>query len=119
MTKIKTEEIMFFIFTAIVICFGIYFLSTYVSIDGGFLGQTNKDMECGVSKYNIYTNSTQGTKYFFGKCYVNDISGYYESKEVCKGGIFGIGQSCYESSETHLEPIPSTICFKLKNGERC
>ncbi len=65
-----------------------------------------------------YTNSTYGVKYIFGKCYVDGWKSY-ETHEVCKGGIIGIGMSCYESSEIHYKSYRVTKCYIAKTGEEC
>ena len=65
-----------------------------------------------------YTNSTSGVRYISGKCYITQYD-YYETKNVCNGGILGVGQSCYESSETHYESYKYSICIVAKTGEKC
>lgn len=50
------------------------------------------------------------------KCCVGE-SRSYQTKEVCKGGILGIGQSCYEASEPHWESYVGTRCFDLRERE--
>lgn len=66
-----------------------------------------------------YTNSTSSDiKYMWGKCYIPVYPGY-ETKEVCHGGILGIGQSCYESSETHYKSYKSYKCIIAETGEVC
>ena len=66
--------------------------------------------KCAMSEYNTYSNSTKGYSKFF-----------YKTKEVCRGGILGIGMSCYESEEerTKLYCTTKVICFNIKNGEKC
>ncbi len=72
----------------------------------------------GMEKCNKYTNITGDGQYMFGKCYFQEYD-YYETKEVCRGGFIGIGQACYESSETHYERYTTTKCIVADTGERC
>ncbi len=68
---------------------------------------------------DLYTNaSSSDIKYMFGKCYIPTYD-YYETNEVCRGGILGIGQSCYESSESHYESFRGSKCIVAKTGEPC
>ena len=71
-----------------------------------------------IEKCYPYTNSSGDIQYMFGKCYFPDYH-YYETREVCRGGLFGIGQACYESSETHYESYTTTRCIIAKTGEDC
>lgn len=77
----------------------------------------SKNLACAISEFNVYSNSTEAT-YVFGKCYV-PVYDSYQTREVCRGGFLGIGQSCYESEKAHTEVIRGSVCFKLKTGERC
>ncbi|KKK90273.1 hypothetical protein LCGC14_2724740 [marine sediment metagenome] len=79
----------------------------------GGIGAEGYTSEC-----DKYTNITNGAQYMFGKCYFPEYH-YYETKEVCKGGFIGIGQACYESSETHYESYTTTKCIVADTGERC
>ncbi len=78
--------------------------------------------DCISSEFNTFLNSSWRGEYsrLFNQCCVDtSIMDFYETKEVCRGGLFGIGQSCYESSESHMESykIHRSICFNLKTGE--
>ncbi len=77
------------------------------------LPQESMAKECSYSKYNTYSNSTNGYNYFLGRCYVK-VTMVYESTKEC--GFLGI--SCYET-EPRTKMDYRTVCFKLKNGERC
>ena len=71
------------------------------------------------SKCDRFTNSTSSRiKYIFGKCYLPTYS-HYETNVICRGGFIGIGQSCFESSETHYESVRGYRCVIAKTGEPC
>lgn len=70
--------------------------------------------ECSYSPYNTYSNNTRGYTYWFGRCYVQ-VDHVYFTRQKC--GTFGF--SCYEASEEHGEMYSTTVCFKLRDGERC
>ncbi len=97
----------------LVIIFGLLMVFWAIPTAGGLLG-VGKNME----KCWPYTNVTGGGQYIFGKCYFSGYN-YYETREVCRGGFIGIGQACYESSETHYESYRTTKCIVAKTGERC
>ncbi len=90
---------------------------------GYVLGMVNGYMDGSSFNDNCYeyTNiSGRGAgSYFNGKCYLPNYDSY-ETREVCRGGFIGIGQSCYESSETHYESYRlRDKCIVAKTGERC
>ena len=78
---------------------------------------SDKDWEC-INHPNFISNSTHGIVHSFGKCYY-EIPHFYQTREVCRGGFLGVGQSCYESDNAYTESFSTTECFVLKTGERC
>ena len=71
---------------------------------------------CLSSKHYKYNHTS--VYYTWGKCYVEETH-TYETKNVCQGGVLGIGQSCYEASEAHREFYSTTECFDPETGDSC
>ena len=98
------------LFMVVMICVFIFYIKPNME---SMLGLSD------TSPCNKYTNATSsGIRYISGLCYIPTYS-YYETREVCRGGILGIGQSCYESDEKHTERIRGTKCIIADTGERC
>ena len=95
----------------------VFFLSLITSTALNIMEENEgTSQKCTLSKYYKYNHTN--VYYTFGKCYVQ-ITHRYQTKEVCRGGVLGIGQSCYEASESHTKFFYTTRCFNPETGESC
>lgn len=96
----------------------VFILGWAIPIMGGKVNGSY-DRVCADSEYApFYSNASDAYSRSGSSCYVKIVS-YFETREVCRGGFLGIGQSCYESDTFHSEGYTSYLCFNLKTGESC